>query len=181
MKALLVLFVALFIGCSSFSIYERVFNRFAVVLTDSVLSSGVRVGGGTVLGATHAVNPDSVARITTTSGDFFSRPFFRGEVAVLYGDILPDTVLVSDVSLGDEVCWIQPRFEAGDGVFLTFGRVSVKTDSSFFIDRLIMYGVSGSGVWNARGELVGIMQSFVTINGYPMYARATRLWNRRMP
>jgi len=185
MKAILCwLFVLLVVGCySSYVTYEKAYKRYVIVLADSILSSGVRVGGGIILAASHAVHPDSFAQATTIDRTIYAEPRIEGEIAILRGDRLNlDTILVSDVFLGNEVHWIQPRFEPGGGVFLTFGRVAIVSDSSFCIDRPIMFGASGSGVWNQEGELVGILQSFIEIHGLPMYARATRLWKyRRMP
>jgi len=175
MKTLIVLFV-LYAGCANISQYSFVYERYAVVIDGNGASSGVRVGKCRVITAEHCVRPDSLTLVSTPQSKYSAMATIQGEIAILFGDYLfMDSVSVADAVLGEEVFWLQPRFEPNGGVFLTFGRVAAIEDSSFYVDRPIMFGASGSGVWNKNGKLVGILQAIVTLHGLPMYGRATKL------
>lgn len=52
------------------------------------------------------------------------------------------------------------------------GRVADKDDTHLFIDGMIRAGASGSGVYNAAGELVGIMQGLESIDKDPGFGIA---------
>ena len=175
MKAIvLALVFSVFSSCTSVYSVRVAYDRYAIVQDSANIGSGVRCGNGMILTATHLVT-DSMS-VTTPEREFRATSVrISDDVTLLYGDSRVDTTEYGDVQLGQEVFWIQPRFEEGGGAFLTFGHVSFISDSSFFLDRPVMFGVSGSGVWTYNGALVGIVQSIVPIHQYPMYARATRL------
>ena len=160
MKALVLLF---FVGCASFNIGEPV-NRYGAILQDNGdFGSAVSVGNGYFLTVTHVIADSGRYLLVWSEGidSAFSIAWSRGDVSLLrsVGDAEP--AVYGSVEIGDEVMLVQPILTPERSIRLKLftARVSALSDSVVEFDHPVFPGVSGSGLFTRRGELVGIVVS----------------------
>jgi S1-C subfamily serine protease len=134
-------------------------DRYVTVSTGKVLSSGVIITTGVVMTCFHSLSVDSETQVD-------------GVVAeVLAVDTVHDLALlsvttkeVSLVKLGKgalgEVVFLVGNPMGINGALL-FGRVCLKSNLRVISDIHGMPGVSGSGLFNLDGELVGLNNSVI--------------------
>lgn len=160
------LFIVLLIGCGEKR--HASLERFGIVVSESGnFGSFIVVGQGFAYLTKHAI-----LRKDSSLGGFSL--FFRGEVdssayvIATEGDVVLvrthlgrdlEAVQYATCSYAEQVVWIQPHFSYQNKphLYVIVGRVSRFEGEDIYLDRSVTQGISGSGVWNANGELVGMM------------------------
>jgi S1-C subfamily serine protease len=143
--------------------------RHAIVMTPDGFGSGVYIGNGYFITARHVVLlGDSISPsigILSPVGETESVKVIwtEGDLALLSTNItheLPQ-IKLSAPDITEDVYLIQPFFQS-DGRFSLFvvrGIVSRINRETFNIDHPVVLGVSGSGVYNKNGQLLGIVRA----------------------
>lgn len=148
------------------------------VLLEDPGCTGIRIGGGKVLTAKHCMDDHPVGSVYT--GFTVEYIDAHSDFAVLSGDAPATWVTMPDASEGERVYVVGYGMDINDGKQRRATTDGVYTgveidDSSGVLQRITAfayYGNSGGGVWNERGDLVGILVqgrfTGATYNGYPV-------------
>lgn len=128
------------------------------LLLDNPACSAVRIGGGKVLTAKHCMEKRVVGdlygayKVAYIDADH--------DFAVLTGDPYSELVTLADAAIGDHVYVVGWPISVDDGkqyLTVTDGvRAGPSVRDEDRITAPAYYGNSGGGVWNDRGELVGV-------------------------
>lgn len=167
MKRILLLMVAC-LGCATTR--HSSLERYAIIGSrNGQWGSGIVMGQGYVIAAKHVLSQeDSIA-------PFYI--FFKGAVdssgVVIdtVGDMVLirssqgkplDLVIVGEASYLETLIWVQPHFrsEGPPMMFVITGKTARYDKGSWYVDHAVVPGVSGTGVWDSDGELVGMMHMF---------------------
>ena len=133
------------------------FRRFVVTETKSSASSGVVIITGVVLTCFHSLKVDSGIKVNGKEADIIAVDPLH-DIALLQVETEEcELVTLGEVDLGELV------FSVGNPLnfpgALMFGHVCFQTDKRIVHDMHGAPGVSGSGLFNSRGELVGVNHS----------------------
>ena len=163
----LAVMVALLIGCATTR--PPVMERYGLVVAENGhWGSVIIAGNGFAYLAKHVIEKDSV-----TLNPFYI--FFRGTVdststvIASEGDMVLirtfhgrplEPVSYAHANYLQEVVWVQPQFglAAPPHLYLIVGKTARRDSLSWYLDRAVYPGASGSGVWDGDGELVGMLQ-----------------------
>ena len=166
--------VLLFLACpcfaQSFHLFggEEVFvdtpaERCVYVGNDNGHGTGVILKPGVVVTNFHGLVDDS--DITIAGGVVqILRVVPKEDLAYLAWPVKGSPVQFADPKVGEEVYYI------GNPTDHKCIRVSLRVveirGNKFFVDGMVLPGSSGSGVWNLKGELVGIIEGREQIGPY---------------
>mgnify|MGYP001557891946 CR=1 FL=1 len=148
-----------------------IFQRYATVRMPNNLSSGsaVSLGKGYFFTARHVITSDSFTVFNARGKDkkplrifeFDDVVFFKADIDTNFPE-----VQIAEPKIGEGVYIIQPIFsDSGVNIFLFQGNIAHVSDFHGTIDRPIFSGISGSGVFNKKGELIGVASQLYGIQG----------------
>ena len=143
---------------------EQMVSRNVVVETDENKGSGIILSTGLVLSVFHVLENNSTVTVDGKEAEVvFVRP--EMDIVVLKTETreIPDIVFSTDFGVLTQV------FQIGNPLKLTgvmsTGRVVFYDKKYLYLDTLAVKGFSGGGVYNAQGELLGIVQTMMGIGG----------------
>ncbi len=165
MKTLLVMVAFLIFGCATTR--HSSMQRFGIVMSEAGhFGSFVVAGQGYAYVAKHVIlddsaigrfflfhggSVDSTSYVVASEGDVVLVRTFLGRTM--------EPVEYSEGSYAEQVVWVQPHFsyERKPHLYVIVGRIARFEENEVYVDRAVVQGVSGSGVWNMNGELLGMM------------------------
>ena len=147
------------------------YQRYATVRVpdNSSTGSAVSIGKGLFFTATHVIDSDSFVVFNQRGKDLKPiRLFVAGDVILFKADL--DTLLpmvkFAEPNIGEPVYVLQPVINDTTITVLLFkGNVAYVSNVHVLIDRPIFPGISGSGLFNEKGELIGIASQLYGISG----------------
>lgn len=168
-KILVAIAFSLFLGCAATTNFQKnAERRFAGIVADDGIGSATWLGNGYFLTARHV--------LTSKNGEYvrFKVYFERsidslatiiienGELVIFQTSIASKTsspkFFTKKVKIGEELHWIQQFFGYGTmDYYFQYGRVARIEKDSIYVDKDVYSGGSGAGVYNSRGEFVGIV------------------------
>ena len=132
-------------------------KRFVVVETKSNSGSGVIIATGIVMTCFHCLHTDSEIKVNDKDAEVVAVDAMHDLVLLSVETEDVETVELGQVSLGEQILSVaNPMSMSGA---LLFGRVIFLTDKRIVHDIHGTPGVSGSGLFNFKGELAGINHS----------------------
>lgn len=145
--------------------YEIVSSRYGLILAGERWGSTVNIGNSYCLTANHVVSETNEAL------------YADHDVALVLCQKPMDTLITNYiVSLGQTVYWMQPAWaESTINIYSLSGNIILVNDSEFVIDKPVFPGASGSGVFNERGELVGVIVQLKSFHEQITYGVAVRV------
>ena len=145
------------------------FERYATVKTANSTGSAISVGHGVFITATHVITSDSFIVFNQRGVDKEPLRFLQfGDITIFKSDLDTNVAMVAiaEPKLGEKVYVLQPVFtDAGVERLLFQGNVAYISKLYAMIDRPIFQGISGSGVYNMNGELIGMASQLYGIQG----------------
>ncbi len=176
----LIIFVAAFVAasCKPATSQSKEHPNVGAMVTRTVKLNGpgcsaVRIGGGRVVTAKHCVGSKRIGDVYSDLVLEYLSPSY--DFVILKGDVRLTKVVMSDAIIGEHVYAVGFPGSIDDGK----GHLTV-TDGVFtgvedgYMQRITAFGYygnsGGGGVWNNRGELVGILVEIrptdATYDGY---------------
>jgi hypothetical protein len=174
----------LFAGCATVNPLWEAYNRFAVVTTPAGYGSATCIGSGLFITARHIVEKDSslipFTVINEEGRDSLPKVIFAAnDIAIIrsrLGRRVPAVELFYAPSIGEQIVFVQPFLLATTpDLNVLVGRIARISRENFIIDRPSFRGVSGSGVFNPEGHLVGICTSAEILDGQVISGEVARL------
>lgn len=151
------LVLALTVGGAQMTPLEQMVARNVVVETEDSKCSGVILETGIVLTVFHALDVDSGIKVNGRAARIvLVRPDIDLLVLKTNTDKFPQVTFGTNVPVTTEV--VQIGNPAGFQNVVSTGRVILIEGKYFFTDTLAMHGMSGAGVWDTDGNLVGLVQ-----------------------
>jgi hypothetical protein len=161
---------------------STIFDRYAHVLINGKHNgSAVHIRNGKFVTATHVISDSSGIELVFNDSVVSARLVESvGEVSILESDIVfSGSVSFGEISLGDRVYWIQPtQVDNGFRLFMMSAMVSRVENNGFFTDKAMFPGSSGSGVFNEKGELAGIVIGHIRLNQVPFIGGVLKIPKR---
>ena len=147
------------------------YQRYATVRVpdNSSTGSAVSIGKGLFFTATHVIDSDSFVVFNQHGKDLKPiRLFVAGDVILFKADL--DTTLpmvkFAEPTIGEAVYTLQPIINDTTITVLLFkGNVAYVSNVYVMVDRPIFPDISGSGLFNEKGELIGVASQLYGISG----------------
>ena len=116
--------------------------KHVVALSDSTIGKFYLFHGGAI---------DSTSYVVASEGDVVLVRTSLGQPM--------EPVGYASGSYAEQVVWVQPHFsyERAPHLYVIVGRIARFEGDAIYVDRAVVQGVSGSGVWNMDGKLLGMM------------------------
>lgn len=143
---------------------ETMVQRNVVVETDAGRCSGVVIATDTVLTVFHAFDTDSTVRVNGLEAKIvLVRPDIDMAILRVKTDSFPELTFGVDLPIGKQVIQVGNPINA-KGV-VSFGRVVFVDGKYLYLDTLAIKGFSGGGIYSLNGELVGVAQGMLGVEG----------------
>jgi len=160
---------------------DNIGKHYVCVFTDSNFGSGIVIDTGYVIISKHVVGNSSIVLIVNelSVDTAYIIGYLDDQVLARVKSIKSSLILIGDsIHVGQTVWWIQPIFDGKSlNLYMNSGRINGILANSFFVDKPILPGASGSGVFNSNGELVGIIEASIYYGNQILYGKACNYKN----